>query len=449
MIRTPMIRRQLWIFATVGALAISVTGVYYAQIPQSFGIGRYSVTVELENGAGLYTNANVSYRGTTVGRVERMENTPSGAVAVLSMDSSVKIPVDLDAAVRSMSAIGEQYVEFTPRTNTEPFLHDRSVVPVDRTSVPTEIGPTLDQLEAMLVAVGPEDLHTVLEESFTALDGTGPQLRALIDSMKELSSAAAESKDPIKTLIEQLGPLLDTQVVSSESIRQWATALESVTAQISGNDPHLRNVLDKSTATAEQSRQLFRQLQPTLPILLANIVTVEQVAAVYNPALEQIFVLYPNVIAASQGGGLPHADDPMQNTFFANQYNDPPPCLEGFLPPSERRSPTETDVPETPKDLYCKVAPDDPRSVRGARNLPCLEFPGRRAATVQLCRMVDGQDSPATEDVTGGIANATTGQYDPIAGSYLGTDGLRYTDRSLTDSGSSPRDLRSLLVPDK
>jgi phospholipid/cholesterol/gamma-HCH transport system substrate-binding protein len=36
--------------------------------------------------------------------------------------------------------------------------------------------------------------------------------------------------------------------------------------------------------------------------------------------------------------------------------------------------------------MYCKVAQNDATVVRGARNYPCMEFPGKRAPTVQLCR---------------------------------------------------------------
>jgi phospholipid/cholesterol/gamma-HCH transport system substrate-binding protein len=36
--------------------------------------------------------------------------------------------------------------------------------------------------------------------------------------------------------------------------------------------------------------------------------------------------------------------------------------------------------------MYFKTAQNDPSTVRGARNYPCQEFPGKRAPTVQLCR---------------------------------------------------------------
>ena len=50
------------------------------------------------------------------------------------------------------------------------------------------------------------------------------------------------------------------------------------------------------------------------------------------------------------------------------------------------RTPADETVRELPRDLYCKAAQNDPSTVRGARNYPCQEFPGKRAPTIQLCR---------------------------------------------------------------
>ena len=36
--------------------------------------------------------------------------------------------------------------------------------------------------------------------------------------------------------------------------------------------------------------------------------------------------------------------------------------------------------------MLCRVAHDSPLAVRGARNYPCVEYPGRRAPTPAECR---------------------------------------------------------------
>jgi hypothetical protein len=70
---------------------------------------------------------------------------------------------------------------------------------------------------------------------------------------------------------------------------------------------------------------------------------------------------------------------------FTLTNGDPPPCMVGFLPPSEWRSPADETVIDTPDNLYCKLPQDSPISVRGVRNAPCMEHPGKRARTVEIC----------------------------------------------------------------
>ncbi|MBB5917819.1 phospholipid/cholesterol/gamma-HCH transport system substrate-binding protein [Nocardia transvalensis] len=449
--------RKLWVFAVIAVVSMALAATEYARLPERAGIGRYTVHVQLRDGGGLYRNADVSYRGVTIGKVTALDTTASGARATLSLKSSTQVPADLDAAVRSMSAVGEQYVDLVPRHDGAPYLADGAEIAADRTSTPADIGVILDRIEASLDAIGPGNLRTVLDETFTAVNGVGPQLRELVDALHQLARAAAQVGRPAATLIDQLGPLLDTQTVTGDAIRQWASSLAALTGQLRDSDGHLRGVIGQAAPAAGEISALFAQLRPTLPLLLSNLVTVEQVAAVYNPSLEQILVLYPPLIDATQSAGLPNADDPGQNTFFANQLNDPPPCIEGFLPPDQRRSPTETDTAETPENLYCKVAPDDPRAVRGARNLPCMEFPGRRAATVQLCRDPSGESSDdnaanADEPPRGTPPPphpiAGTATYIPSDGTYVGPDGNLYADAGLRHSSSvGPVPLRTLLAP--
>jgi phospholipid/cholesterol/gamma-HCH transport system substrate-binding protein len=67
--------------------------------------------------------------------------------------------------------------------------------------------------------------------------------------------------------------------------------------------------------------------------------------------------------------------------------NQPPPCLTGFIPASEWRSPADTNMEALPSGTYCKIPMETPsNSVRGSRNIPCTDVPGKRAATPRECR---------------------------------------------------------------
>src|ERR1700758_4326829 len=126
---TRFVRIQLAIFAIVGTLGVIAMVLFYIQAPTLLGIGRMTVTLELPATGGLYQFSNVTYRGVQLGKVTSVGLTPTGAKATLSLGTSPKVPADLTAKVLSVSAVGEQYVDLQPRTDspTAPTLHDGSV----------------------------------------------------------------------------------------------------------------------------------------------------------------------------------------------------------------------------------------------------------------------------------------------------------------------------------
>ena len=95
--------------------------------------------LELPETGGLYRFSNVTYRGVQIGKVTAVGPTASGAEATLSLDASPKIPADVHAAVRSISAVGEQYIDLVPRSESAPYLRDGSVINARDTSIPPPV----------------------------------------------------------------------------------------------------------------------------------------------------------------------------------------------------------------------------------------------------------------------------------------------------------------------
>src|SRR5204863_6721945 len=107
---------QLAVLAVIALIAGTVMALGYIRLPAMFGIGRYTVSMDLASSGGLYPSANVTYRGTKVGKVESVDTDGRGGVqAVLSLESGTDIPSNLRAEVHSQSGLGEQYVALVPR----------------------------------------------------------------------------------------------------------------------------------------------------------------------------------------------------------------------------------------------------------------------------------------------------------------------------------------------
>lgn len=476
------IRIQLALFAVVALGAPAVLGLGYLHAPATwFGVGRYTVTLELPEAAGLYKTGNVLYRGTEVGRVQDVRLTTTGVKAVLSLRSDMPIPSDLDAAVHSVTAIGEQYVALTPRSDSPP-LRDGAVIPRDRVSIPPDVNALLESTNRGLQAIPHDNLTTVVDESYRAFGGLGPELSRIVDGSTRVAIDSRRNLESLVTLINGSAPILDTQADTSDDIHAWSAHVADIAGRLHTHDAAVAGVLQKAGPAAEEGRALFERVQPTLPVLLANLVTVGQIAVTYQPALEQLLVLLPPYVGGLQAGIVANKDtkSPYPGAYvnLGLNLNLPPPCTTGFLPAQQRRVPTLLDAPDRPTgDLYCRVPQDSPFNIRGAHNYPCLTVPGKRAPTVNMCESdeqyvplndgynwkgdpnatLSGQDIPqlplgapptqAPPPQAPAPPPIATAQYDPATGSYVGPDGRLYTQSDLSHSAAGQRTWQSLLLP--
>ena len=383
---TRFVRTQLVIFTIASIVGILAMVLVYIQVPTLLGIGRMTVKLELPRTGGLYQFSNVTYRGVQIGRVTDVHATRAGAEATLSLATSPKVPADLQANVLSVSAVGEQYVDLQPRTDSALYLRDGSVIAAKSTSVPQAVGPMLDRLSTLLDTIPKEKLSKLLDESFKGLNGSGDELATLFESTSRVAGDLNAVADRARTLIDDSKPLLDGGVVSTEALRTWARGLAGVTGQLATDDPQFRGLLANGPGALDEASQLLNQIKPTLPVLLANLATVGQIGITYHASVEQLLVLLPPFIASLQTVGLPR-NNPTGFTQgdFTLTLNDPPACTVGFLPPSSWRSPSDLSDIDTPDGLYCKLPQDSPVAVRGARNYPCMGQPGKRAPTVEIC----------------------------------------------------------------
>ena len=496
---TRQILIQMAIFSVIAATALTIMVLGYMRLPDLLGVGQYRVTLELPETGGLYPRGNVTYRGVQVGEVKSVELTDTGVKAVLTLDSDVRIPADLEAEVHSVSSVGEQFVQLLPRSGDGPELKNGDVIQLDRTTVPTDINTVLNNTNRGLAAIPQENLKTVVDEAYTAVGGLGPELRRLVTGSTTLAIDARKNLDPLTTLIDQSKPVLDTQTETAGSIQAWAANLANISGQLQSQDPALAGVLEKGPGAADEVRALFDRLRPTLPIVLANLVSIGEVAVTYQPSLEQLLVLLPQGTAVTQAVGV-HKRNTKQDyegdalVFNLNAIlpafpaplplppqNLPPPCTTGFLPAQQQRVPTFEDYPERPKgDLYCRTPQDAPFNVRGARNLPCITVPGKRAPTWQQCESdenyvplndgynwkgdpnatLSGQDIPhVPPDIPVAVTPPPPGtpplppvaaaEYDPTTGTYVGPDGRVYTQSNLARSAAEEQTWQTMLIPPK
>jgi phospholipid/cholesterol/gamma-HCH transport system substrate-binding protein len=401
-------RVQLAIFAVVTVITVVIMAIFYLRLPAAMGIGTYRVTANFEAGGGLYENANVTYRGVAVGRVEKVGlnsrciNRPDlpkecGGVDVdMRLNSGTAIPSNVTAAVKSVSAIGEQYIDLVPPDHPAAIkpipcpdgalqLHKGCRIDRGNTVIGVDIATLLHQSETLVNSVADTRLRELLHETFNAFNGSGPELARLLESSRLLVDQANADFPQTSQLIDQVGPFLQAQIRSGNNIRALSDGLARFTSEVHQADPQLRTLLTVVPPAVDQANTAFSGIRPSFPMLAANLANLGRVGVIYHKSIEQLLVVLPALFAAiiTAANGEPQ-DEGAKLDFKVNV--DPPPCTTGFIPPPLIRTPADETLREIPTDMYCKTAQNDPSAVRGARNYPCQEFPGKRAPTVALCR---------------------------------------------------------------
>ena len=382
-----MVKSQLVAFALVTIVTVTYCAVTYVRLPEQFGLNRHIVTVLLGQTGDLYPNARVTLRGVTIGTVTRIDLTDVGASATLSVRDDVRIPEDSRISVRSMSAIGEQYLDFEPSIGREPAggaLAAGDVVPAGRVRLPTDDSELLGKVNALAASVPSRDLSTTVGELSAALSGRSGELRWLLDSADGLVQALGDNVAPTRRLIDDLGPVLDTQRDLSPRIRSIAGDLATVTGQLRRSDPQLRGIIDKTPPVLNTADGLIKDLRPTLPVLLSDLASVGRVLEVYRPNVQQTLVMLPTALndlqSAIYNTPIPNA----AKLSFKTMVNDAPPCTTGFLG-SRQREPNDLSPAPPAVDAYCKEPSSSRIGVRMGRNDPCPNDPARRSRTASGC----------------------------------------------------------------
>ena len=380
---TPFIRRQLIAFVILTVVSIFVLGVYYLRVPSLVGIGQYTLKAELPASGGLYPTANVTYRGITIGRVTDVEPTEQGAEATMSIASRYKIPIDTVANVHSVSAVGEQYLDLVSSGNPGKYFSEGQTI--TKGTVPSEIGPALDTANRGLAALPADKIPKLLDETAQSVGGLGPALQRLVDATQAIVGDFKNQITDVNDIIQHSGPVLDSQVNSGSAIERWARNLNTLAAQTAQNDQHVKSILSQAAPTADQVNEVFSDVRESLPQTLANLEVVFELLKRYHTGLEQVLVFLPQGASIAQTVAAPF---PHQAALdLALSINQPPPCLTGFIPASQWRSPADTSLQPLPTGTYCKIPMDTPaNSVRGSRNIPCVDVPGKRAASPRECR---------------------------------------------------------------
>jgi phospholipid/cholesterol/gamma-HCH transport system substrate-binding protein len=366
---TAGIKIKLIAFALLAVAVLAFTAVRYANLGHLFGLsGYYTVKMELPNAGGLFPNADVTYRGVSVGRVGTMSLTATGIVVDLNISNSApKIPSSgLQATVADLSAVGEEYVNLRPQTSQGPYLTSKSVIPERDTQVPPPITSVLTSINTLVTSVPQQSLRTLVAELGNAFQGQGPNLQVLLDNSSTLTRAASEDIPQTSKLIGDGQTVLATQAADTAAIQSFGRNAALLASQLASSDSDLRRLIVNTPQAALQVTGLLRDNNVSLSAVIANLLTTSNVTLTRQPALEEMLSALPAAVAAGSTVINSHgANFGVALTFF-----NPLPCTAGYGGTVYRNGLDLSPSPPLNTGAKCTLPASSGVDVRGSAHAP-------------------------------------------------------------------------------
>lgn len=361
-------RIRIVAFVVIAFSVIGYIATTYADLGRHIGLrDDYSVKLHLAETGGLFEGSAVSYRGVTVGKVGGLHLSGDGVVAELRIEKSApRIPQNLKATVANRSAVGEQYVDLRPESGAGPYLADGGTIPRQVTSTPAPVSETLTSVNDLAASVPLEDLRTVINELGLAFQGQGPHLQALLDAGDRFITAADANLDATTSLIDNGEVVLRTQNQEAGSLKSFARDSRLLARRLLESDTDLRKLIIAAPRASTQLAGLLRDLDPSLSVLLANLLTNSRLTAPRLAGLEELLLKLPQVAAM----GSTVVSSGRLNLGLINTFFNPLPCVRGYGGTAYRNGLDVSPGASFNTGARCDLPASTGVDVRGSANAP-------------------------------------------------------------------------------
>ena len=297
--------------SAVGVVVVFLVAIAYlfaAVLDQPLTSRPITLEVHLEQTGGLFEGSAVTYRGIKVGKVTEIVPEDEGVVATVRLSSGTDIPKDSVAKVRSLSPVGEQYLDFQPNTADGPFLEDGASIPAESTDLPKSLSSTVVAVNKVLRQIDDKKLRVVLGELSTALAGTGDDLGRILDQGTDLLATLDEVWPETNRVIDTSGTVLRIVSDNAGELRDLGVKAKQFAAFLRSYEPEWQRVLDRTPKQLDQLKALVQDADEVLPGFLDTGVSFTDVVMSYEPHLRALLQEYARglgtVLAVIRGGEL-------------------------------------------------------------------------------------------------------------------------------------------------
>jgi phospholipid/cholesterol/gamma-HCH transport system substrate-binding protein len=331
------------LLAQLMMFALTISGLYYVGVNvlgQTSATGSIHVKIVAPTSGGMYPKSEVTYRGVRVGTVTRVTPLTDRVEIDVDLKSDARVPADTHVRMTYLSPIGEQMVEFRPLAAGPPYLTEGAVLKGDKVTTSAPFSKTLVLANDVLTKIQPDDLHTIVDESYQAFNGRALDMSQTIDDSDQILANMEVLTPRIHKLLEDSRRPLATLNNQTTNLKQFADAAAQVMQQVRASRRDLIGLIDDGLATTKavdrflagngpEMTRALNLMMPTLKVISAEFPSLRALLSEYPRAMASLTAVlrhgYVDAIAVVQGATLCRYDQKRRDPWDTRElpiYNN-------------------------------------------------------------------------------------------------------------------------------
>jgi virulence factor Mce-like protein len=272
------VSRAVKVFAIgVVAVAVGSCSSLSTSVQNTFG-GATHITAEFRNIAGMFVGNPVTVLGLQVGKVDKIVPHDEYAEVHMTVDSGVKIPKNVIAALISPSIVTDRHIELSPVYTGGPTLPDNAYLTVESTRTPVELDTLIKTIDQFTQALQPPPGSTQGPLSGTLLydmvNGQGEKIRNTLNALSGALKVGVNNKDAISEIIIKLNELTTMLADNDQQVRNFSNRVTQMSGLLAEQAPGLQDTLDQLNAFLSNTSGVFGQYQDQLASSLVGLTNV-------------------------------------------------------------------------------------------------------------------------------------------------------------------------------
>lgn len=229
-------------------VAMLLLGFTYLKATGAFGDAPEVKTSLTNVGGSLASGSDVKMKGALIGKVKSIDPDDGRVNVVLSMDkeSIDSVPANVQARVLPATVFGTSFIDLTVPDGKQPqgTLEADDTISEDLSKPTIELQQALDDVDALVKALGPAELASAIGSAAAMLDGRGKQIGRSLDLansyltrlnatwplFREDLGLLVENLDIVRTYAPDLLAAVDDSLVAARTIFERRAQLTSVLA---------------------------------------------------------------------------------------------------------------------------------------------------------------------------------------------------------------------------